>query len=214
MVPLSHCLLNQNVRYLGGAQRSSGRWWTSTSTGVSDPADALPGGAGLGWLNRAMLIAYGAGGTVRAPDPPAPGSVYRIRPAAICHSRPGPLSETCPTIGSRASTRSESWVWPAPVVRGADDSGSGRRGRYPDPLPPGRIGPPNAEPGRGRGPRRTRARSIHPRLVSPAHPDRSAGAVHQARPERELSNLIAGMPSALVTHSAGRLRDRGRVRAR
>lgn len=71
MVFLSHCLLNHNVRYLGGAEREAG---------ARDLVDGyLAGGVGIcqlpcpeqrawgGVLKRRMLIAYGAGGSWRGP---------------------------------------------------------------------------------------------------------------------------------------------------
>ena len=71
VVFLSHCLLNQNVRYLGGAGRTGG---------VSEVVDGYLGrGIGIcqlpcpeqrawgGVLKRRMLAAYGSAGTLRAP---------------------------------------------------------------------------------------------------------------------------------------------------
>jgi len=71
VVLLSHCLLNENVRYLGGADRAGG---------VQEVVDSfLPRGVGIyqlpcpeqrawgGVLKRWMLLAYGSGGTHRAP---------------------------------------------------------------------------------------------------------------------------------------------------
>ena len=71
VVLLSHCLLDQNVRYLGGASRPGG---------VQEVVDGyLAAGVGIyqlpcpeqrawgGVLKRRMLVAYGAGGTLRAP---------------------------------------------------------------------------------------------------------------------------------------------------
>ena len=71
VVFLSHCLLNQNVRYLGGVGRAGG---------VSEVVDSYLGrGVGFcqlpcpeqrawgGVLKRRMLVAYGSAGTVRAP---------------------------------------------------------------------------------------------------------------------------------------------------
>jgi hypothetical protein len=71
VVFLSHCLLNENVRYLGGAARAGG---------VSEVVDRyLAGGVGIcqlpcpeqrawgGVLKRRMLVAYGSGGTLMAP---------------------------------------------------------------------------------------------------------------------------------------------------
>lgn len=71
IVLLSHCLLNENVRYLGGAGRAGG---------VQEVVDDYLGrGVGIyqlpcpeqhawgGVLKRRMLLLYGAGGTWRAP---------------------------------------------------------------------------------------------------------------------------------------------------
>jgi uncharacterized protein YbbK (DUF523 family) len=71
VVYLSHCLLNQNVRYLGGAGRAGG---------ITEVADRyLNRGVGIcqlpcpeqrawgGVLKRRMLVAYGSAGTWRAP---------------------------------------------------------------------------------------------------------------------------------------------------
>lgn len=71
VVLLSHCLLDQNVRYLGGASRPGG---------VQEVVDGyLAAGVGIyqlpcpeqrawgGVAKRRMLVAYGAGGTLRAP---------------------------------------------------------------------------------------------------------------------------------------------------
>jgi predicted secreted protein len=71
VVFLSHCLLNHNVRYLGGAEREAG---------AQDLVDGyLAGGVGIcqmscpeqrawgGVLKRRMLVAYGAGGSWRGP---------------------------------------------------------------------------------------------------------------------------------------------------
>ena len=71
VVFLSHCLLNQNVRYLGGAGRAGG---------VSEVVDGYLGrGIGIcqlpcpeqrawgGVLKRRMLAAYASAGTLRAP---------------------------------------------------------------------------------------------------------------------------------------------------
>ena len=71
VVLLSHCLLNENVRFLGGAGRSGG---------VREIVDGyLDDGVGIyqmpcpeqrawgGVLKRRMLLAYGAGGTWRGP---------------------------------------------------------------------------------------------------------------------------------------------------
>ena len=71
VVLLSHCLLNQNVRYLGRAGRAGGD--------NEVVADYLRRGIGIhqmpcpeqrawgGVLKRMMLVAYGSGGTLRAP---------------------------------------------------------------------------------------------------------------------------------------------------
>jgi predicted secreted protein len=71
VVLLSHCLLNQNVRYLGGAESAGG---------VREVVDEhLDRGIGIhqlpcpeqrawgGVLKRTMLLAFGSGGTLRAP---------------------------------------------------------------------------------------------------------------------------------------------------
>jgi predicted secreted protein len=71
VVLLSHCLLNENVRYLGGAGRAGG---------VGEVVDGyLARGVGIcqlpcpeqrawgGVLKRRMLVAYGSAGTARAP---------------------------------------------------------------------------------------------------------------------------------------------------
>ncbi len=71
VVFLSHCLLNENVRYLGGAGRAGG---------VGEVADGYQAqGIGIcqlpcpeqrawgGVLKRRMLVAYGSAGTLRAP---------------------------------------------------------------------------------------------------------------------------------------------------
>lgn len=71
VVLLSHCLLDENVRYLGGAGGPGGVQavvdrYLSEGIGVYQlpcPERHAWGGA----LKRRMLIAYGAGGTVRAP---------------------------------------------------------------------------------------------------------------------------------------------------
>lgn len=71
MVLLSHCLLNQNVRYLGGASRAAGfpevvDDYLGRGIGIHQmpcPEERVWGGV----LKRRMLLAYGAGGTVRAP---------------------------------------------------------------------------------------------------------------------------------------------------
>lgn len=71
VVFVSHCLLNQNVRYLGGATRAGG---------IAEVVDAylhddvgicqLPCPEQRAWggvLKRRMLVSYGSGGTWRAP---------------------------------------------------------------------------------------------------------------------------------------------------
>jgi uncharacterized protein YbbK (DUF523 family) len=71
VVFLSHCLLNQNVRYLGGAGRASGV--TEIVTGYLDQGIGicqLPCPEQRAWggvLKPRMLVAYGSGGTWRAP---------------------------------------------------------------------------------------------------------------------------------------------------
>lgn len=68
---LSHCLLNQNVRYLGGAGRAGGvdelvSRYLARGIGICQlpcPEQRAWGGV----LKRRMLVAYGAGGTLRAP---------------------------------------------------------------------------------------------------------------------------------------------------
>ena len=71
VVFVSHCLLNENVRYLGGAGRAGavseviGGYLTS-GVGVCQlpcPEQRAWGGV----LKRRMLLAYGSGGTLRAP---------------------------------------------------------------------------------------------------------------------------------------------------
>ena len=71
VVFLSHCLLNQNVRYLGGAGRAAGvselvEGYLARGIGISQlpcPEQRAWGGV----LKRRMLLAYGSGGTFRAP---------------------------------------------------------------------------------------------------------------------------------------------------
>lgn len=71
MVLLSHCLLNVNVRYLGGAGRSGGVQevvddWLGRGVGIYQlpcPEQRAWGGV----LKRRMLAAFGSAGTVRAP---------------------------------------------------------------------------------------------------------------------------------------------------
>lgn len=71
VVLLSHCLLNQNVRYLGGASRSAGYRevvddYLARGVGIHQmpcPEQRAWGGV----LKRTMLLAYGAGGTLRGP---------------------------------------------------------------------------------------------------------------------------------------------------
>jgi predicted secreted protein len=71
VVFLSHCLLNQNVRYLGGAGRAGGvdevvNHYLARGIGICQlpcPEQRAWGGV----LKRRMLWAYGAGGTLRAP---------------------------------------------------------------------------------------------------------------------------------------------------
>lgn len=71
VVLLSHCLLNENVRYLGGAGRAGGvqevvDGYLSSGVGIYQlpcPEQRAWGGV----LKRRMLLLYGAGGTWRAP---------------------------------------------------------------------------------------------------------------------------------------------------
>jgi predicted secreted protein len=71
VVFLSHCLLNHNVRYLGGADREAGvralvDRYLADGIGICQmpcPEQRAWGGV----LKRRMLIAYGAGGTWRSP---------------------------------------------------------------------------------------------------------------------------------------------------
>ncbi len=71
VVFLSHCLLNQNVRYLGGAGRPGGvgelvGGYLARGVGVCQlpcPEQRAWGGV----LKRRMLVAYGSAGTLRAP---------------------------------------------------------------------------------------------------------------------------------------------------
>ena len=85
VVLLSHCLLDQNVRYLGGAGRAGGVQevvdrYLSRGVGIYQmpcPEQRAWGGV----LKRRMLTAYGAGGTVRGPV------VRRLLPAFLRHTR-------------------------------------------------------------------------------------------------------------------------------
>jgi predicted secreted protein len=71
VVFLSHCLLNQNVRYLGGAGRAGGvselvEGYLARGIGIRQlpcPEQRAWGGV----LKRRMLLAYGSAGTLRAP---------------------------------------------------------------------------------------------------------------------------------------------------
>jgi predicted secreted protein len=71
VVFLSHCLLNENVRYLGGAARASGvsevvNGYLASGVGIYQmpcPEQRAWGGV----LKRRMLLAYGSGGTYRGP---------------------------------------------------------------------------------------------------------------------------------------------------
>lgn len=71
VVFLSHCLLNENVRYLGGAGRAGGvdevvEGYLARGIGVCQlpcPEQRAWGGV----LKRRMLLAYGSAGTFRAP---------------------------------------------------------------------------------------------------------------------------------------------------
>lgn len=71
VVFLSHCLLNQNVRYLGGAGRAGGvdevvNHYLARGIGICQlpcPEQRAWGGV----LKRRMLVAYGSAGTLRAP---------------------------------------------------------------------------------------------------------------------------------------------------
>jgi uncharacterized protein YbbK (DUF523 family) len=71
VVLLSHCLLNENVRYLGGAGRAGGVGqiaWGYLARGVG--ICQLPCPEQRAWggvLKRRMLVAYGSAGTLRAP---------------------------------------------------------------------------------------------------------------------------------------------------
>lgn len=71
VVFLSHCLLNQNVRYLGGASQPGGL--SGLASGYLDRGIGicqLPCPEQRAWggvLKRRMLIAFGSGGTWRAP---------------------------------------------------------------------------------------------------------------------------------------------------
>lgn len=85
VVLLSHCLLNENVRYLGGAGRAGGvqdvvDHYLSRGVGVYQlpcPEQRAWGGV----AKRRMLLAYGAGGTVRGPV------VRLLLPAFLRHTR-------------------------------------------------------------------------------------------------------------------------------
>jgi predicted secreted protein len=71
VVLLSHCLLNQNVRYLGGAGRAGGVeevvvGYLARGIGICQmpcPEQRAWGGV----LKRRMMLAYGSAGTLRAP---------------------------------------------------------------------------------------------------------------------------------------------------
>ncbi len=71
VIYLSHCLLNQNVRYLGGAGRAGGvaeivAGYLDDGIGICQlpcPEQHAWGGV----LKRRMLVAYGSAGTWRAP---------------------------------------------------------------------------------------------------------------------------------------------------
>jgi predicted secreted protein len=71
VVFLSHCLLNENVRYLGGAARAGGvsevvNCYLASGVGICQlpcPEQRAWGGV----LKRRMLVAYGSAGTLRAP---------------------------------------------------------------------------------------------------------------------------------------------------
>jgi uncharacterized protein YbbK (DUF523 family) len=71
VVFLSHCLLNQNVRYLGGAGRmGSVREVVNGYLGRGVGICQLPCPEQRAWggvLKRRMLVAYGSAGTLRAP---------------------------------------------------------------------------------------------------------------------------------------------------
>lgn len=85
VVLLSHCLLDQNVRYLGGAGRAGGvqevvDGYLSRGVGIYQmpcPEQRAWGGV----LKRRMLMAYGAGGTLRGP------AVRLMLPAFLRHTR-------------------------------------------------------------------------------------------------------------------------------
>jgi predicted secreted protein len=71
VVFLSHCLLNNNVRYIGGAEREAGvrplvDRYLADGVGICQ-MPCLEQRAWGGVLKRRMLIAYGAGGTWRSP---------------------------------------------------------------------------------------------------------------------------------------------------
>lgn len=71
VVLLSHCLLNENVRYLGGAGRAGGvgevaSGYLARGIGICQlpcPEQRAWGGV----LKRRMLVAYGSAGALRAP---------------------------------------------------------------------------------------------------------------------------------------------------
>jgi uncharacterized protein YbbK (DUF523 family) len=71
VVLLSHCVLNQNVRYLGGASRAAGFRETVDDyldRGVGVHQMPCPEVRAWGGVHKpGMLVAYGAGGTLRAP---------------------------------------------------------------------------------------------------------------------------------------------------
>ena len=71
VVLLSHCLLDENVRYLGGAGRAGGvQEVVDRYLGAGIGVYQLPCPEAHAWggvLKRRMLPAYGAGGTWRAP---------------------------------------------------------------------------------------------------------------------------------------------------
>jgi predicted secreted protein len=85
VVLLSHCLLDQNVRYLGGAGRAGGvqevvDGYLSRDVGIYQlpcPERHAWGGVRKRW----MLAAYGAGGTPRGP------AVRLLMPAFLHHTR-------------------------------------------------------------------------------------------------------------------------------
>jgi predicted secreted protein len=71
VVLLSHCLLNENVRYLGGAGRAGGvQELVDDYLGRGIGIYQLPCPEQRAWggvLKRSMLLVYGAGGTWRSP---------------------------------------------------------------------------------------------------------------------------------------------------